>query len=197
MHRSEESNHAACSSAERIAFRQINKATGNRLRQQLIDDETREPVDPEHKGHGYEIAKGRYLIVEDGFAPRQQIDQRFFDVPYYVTPNAPVAQEAFAMIQAMRHKTMVALGRLVLCKRERVIALAPCAIPMRCAMPRTILPTCLRWRYSPCRSWRAKSPGSTRKLSATVTRRRCSGTSRPNRSVRCGRKGQDLRRPSE
>jgi non-homologous end joining protein Ku len=25
--------HAACSTAERIAFRQINKATGNRLRQ--------------------------------------------------------------------------------------------------------------------------------------------------------------------
>jgi len=36
--------HAACSTAERIAFRQINKATGNRLRQQLIDEETREPV---------------------------------------------------------------------------------------------------------------------------------------------------------
>ena len=43
--------HAACSSAERIAFRQINKATGNRLRQQLIDEETREPVAPEQKGH--------------------------------------------------------------------------------------------------------------------------------------------------
>jgi DNA end-binding protein Ku len=42
--------HAACSTAERIAFRQINKATGNRLRQQLIDEETREPVAPEHKG---------------------------------------------------------------------------------------------------------------------------------------------------
>ena len=57
--------HAACSSAERIAFRQINKATGNRLRQQLIDEETREPVGPEHKGRGYEVAKGQYLIVED------------------------------------------------------------------------------------------------------------------------------------
>ena len=57
--------HAACSSAERIAFRQINKATGNRLRQQLIDEETREPVDPGHKGRGYEVAKGQYLIVED------------------------------------------------------------------------------------------------------------------------------------
>jgi hypothetical protein len=32
--------YAACSTAERIAFRQINKATGNRLRQQLIDEET-------------------------------------------------------------------------------------------------------------------------------------------------------------
>ena len=41
--------HAACSTAERIALRQVNKATGNRLRQQLIDEETREPVAPEIK----------------------------------------------------------------------------------------------------------------------------------------------------
>src|SRR5438105_14211133 len=57
--------HAACSSAERIALRQINKATGNPLRQQLIDEETREPVAPEYKGRGYEVANGQYLIVED------------------------------------------------------------------------------------------------------------------------------------
>ena len=96
--------HAACSTAERIAFRQINKATGNRLRQQLIDEETRESVAPEHKGRGYEVAKGQYLIVEDAeleaieidsthiieidsFVPRSEIDQRFFDTPYYVTPE--------------------------------------------------------------------------------------------------------------
>src|SRR5262249_39137687 len=40
----------AASSSERISFRQINKKTGNRLRQQLVDDETREPVAPEDKG---------------------------------------------------------------------------------------------------------------------------------------------------
>jgi hypothetical protein len=41
--------------------------------------------------------------------------------------NLPrLAQEAFAVIRdAMRHKAMVALGRLVLAKRERVIALEP------------------------------------------------------------------------
>src|SRR5438876_50841 len=135
--------HAACSSAERIALRQINKATGNRLRQQLIDEETREPIAPEHKGRGYEVAKGQYLIVEDAeleaieiesthtieidrFVPHSAIDQRFFDSPYYVMPSAPVGQEAFAVIrEAMRGKGMVALGRLVLSKRERVIALEP------------------------------------------------------------------------
>src|SRR6059058_116770 len=111
--------HAACSTAERIAFRQINKATGNRLRQQLVDEETREPVPPEHKGRGYEVAKGQYLVVEDDeldvieidrFVPRPRLDQRFLDTPYYVTPDQPVAQEAFAVIRdAMRGKALVAL----------------------------------------------------------------------------------------
>jgi DNA end-binding protein Ku len=149
--------HAACSTSERIAFRQINKATGNRLRQQLIDEETREPVAPEHKGRGYEVAKGRYLIVEDAeleaieiesthtieidsFAPRSEIDQRYFDTPYYVMPSEPVGQEAFAVIRAaMRGKGVVALGRLVLSKRERVIALEP--------YDKGLLGTTLRYPY--------------------------------------------------
>jgi len=149
--------HAACSTAERIAFRQINKATGNRLRQQLIDEETREPVAPEHKGRGYEVAKGQYLIVEDAeleaieiesthtieidrFVLHSAIDQRFFDSPYYVMPSAPVGQEAFAVIrEAMRGKGMVALGRLVLSKRERVIALQ--------AYDKGLLGTTLRYPY--------------------------------------------------
>src|SRR4051812_23868363 len=149
--------HAACSTAERIAFRQINKVTGNRLRQQLIDEETREPVAPDHKGRGYELAKGQYLIVDDAeldaieiesthtieidsFVPRAQVDHRFFDTPYYVTPSEPVGQEAFAVIrEAMRGKGMVALGRLVLSKRERVIALQ--------AYGKGLLGTTLRYPY--------------------------------------------------
>jgi len=57
--------HAACSTAERIAFRQINKATGNRLRQQLIDEETGAPVAAQDRGRGYEVDRGQYLIVDD------------------------------------------------------------------------------------------------------------------------------------
>src|ERR1700745_1720919 len=149
--------HAACSTAERIAFRQINKATGNRLRQQLIDEETREPVAPEHKGRCYEVAKGQYLIGDgaerdpmraesphtteiDRFVPHSAIDQRFFDSPYYVMPSEPVGQEAFAVIrEARRGKGRVALGRLVLSKRERVIALKP--------YDKGLLGTTLRYPY--------------------------------------------------
>jgi DNA end-binding protein Ku len=92
--------HAACASSERVSFRQINRKTGNRLRQQLVDEETREPIDGHEKARGYEIGKGQFLLVEDeeleaieiesthtididSFVPRSEIDQRFFDTPYY------------------------------------------------------------------------------------------------------------------
>ena len=66
------------------------------------------------------------MIEIDSFVPRDQIDERYLDSPYYIGPNDPVGQEAFAVIrEAMRGKGMVALGRVVLAKRERVIMLQP------------------------------------------------------------------------
>ena len=135
--------YTASSSTERVSFRQINKKTGNRLRQQLVDEVTREPVEGEDKGRGYEYSKNAYLPVDDeeleaiaiesthtieidSFVPREQIDERYLDSPYYITPDDQVGQDAFAVIrEAMRGKGMVALARVVLAKRERVIMLQP------------------------------------------------------------------------
>ena len=135
--------YTASSSTERVSFRQIHKKTGNRLRQQLVDEITREPVASEDKGRGYEYSKNAYILVDDdeldaiaiesnhtieidSFVPREQIDERYLDSPYYITPNDQVGQEAFAVIrEAMRGKEMVALARVVLAKRERVIMLQP------------------------------------------------------------------------
>jgi len=133
----------ATSSSERVSFRQINKKTGHRLRQQMIDDETHEPVASEDRGKGFEVAKNEYLLIDDAelealevesnhtididrFVPAAQIDKRFYDSPYYIVPSDGVGQEAFAVIRdAMKGKGMVALGRIVVSKRERVIALEP------------------------------------------------------------------------
>src|ERR1044072_3637525 len=133
----------ATSSSERVSFRQINKETGNRLRPQLVDEVPGEPVEADNKGRGYEVDKGVFIQVEDeevealqveskhtieidSFVPAAQIDKRYYDNPYYVFPNDNVGQEAFAVIRdAMKGKGVVALGRIVLARRERVIALEP------------------------------------------------------------------------
>src|SRR4051794_38751462 len=99
----------ATSSSERISFRQINKKTGNRLRQQLVDEETREPVEAGDKGRGYEVEKGVFIPVDDeeieelqveskhsveidSFVPAAQIDKRYYDSPYYIAPNDNVGE---------------------------------------------------------------------------------------------------------
>ena len=133
----------AASSAERVAFRQVNKRTGNRLKQQLVDAKTGEVVDSENKGRGYEIGRNQFLLVEDeelekiqiestrtievhSFVPRASIDERYLDTPYYIIPNGRVGVDAFAVIrEAMRGKGMVALGRVVLTRREHPIMLQP------------------------------------------------------------------------
>src|ERR1700681_4586697 len=106
----------ATSSSERVSFNRINKKTGHRLKQQMVDSETGEPVDKEDIGRGYEVAKGQYLQVEDeevekvkiesthtleidSFVPRAEIDDRYLESPYYIAPTDQVGQEAFAVIR--------------------------------------------------------------------------------------------------
>jgi DNA end-binding protein Ku len=147
----------ASSSTERVSFNRINKKTGNRLKQQLVDSETAEPVEKEDVGRGYEVAKGQYIQVEDeeiesikiesthtididSFVPRAEIDDRYLDSPYYIAPTDQVGQEAFSVIRdAIREKGMVALGRVVLTRREHVIMLE--------AFEKGLLGTTLRYAY--------------------------------------------------
>ena len=131
----------ASSLSEKVSFNRINRKTGNRLKQQNVDSETGEEVPREDIARGYEVGKGQYLIVEDDeleavqvestrtieidqFVPRNEIDDRYVDSPYYIAPDGQVGQDAFAVIRDTIGKmNMVALGRVVLTRREHVIAL--------------------------------------------------------------------------
>ena len=58
--------------------------------------------------------------------PRDEIDKRYMDRPYYIAPTGKVGAEAFAVIrEAMRDKGRVALAGVVMANREHVIALDP------------------------------------------------------------------------
>jgi DNA end-binding protein Ku len=147
----------ASSSSERVSFNRINTKTGNRLKQQMVDAGTGEPVEKEDIGRGYEYAKGQYIIVEDAelekvkiesthtididrFVPRSEIDDRYLDSPYYISPTDQVGQEAFSVIRdAMREKKMVGLARVVLTRREHVVMLE--------AFDKGLLATTLRYAY--------------------------------------------------
>jgi DNA end-binding protein Ku len=133
----------AATTKERVSFHLLNRETGNRLRRQLVDQETGEPVEADDQVKGYEIAKHEYVTLEDrdiesvaiesthtidieSFVPRAEIDEVYFDTPYYLTPDGKVAEEAFAVIRdAMRTKKVVGLGRVVLYRRERIVMLEP------------------------------------------------------------------------
>lgn len=133
----------ATSSSEKVRFNTLNRATGNRLKRQMVDSVTGDVVENEEMIKGYAIAKDQYVTVEDDelaeiaiesshtvdiekFVPKVSIDDRFRDAPYYLAPEDKVGQEAFAVIRdAMKKKKMVGIARVVMARRERVMMLEP------------------------------------------------------------------------
>src|SRR5206468_10999273 len=54
----------ASTSVEKTRFHMINRETGNRLKQQMIDAETGDVVESDQKGRGDELKKGQYVEIE-------------------------------------------------------------------------------------------------------------------------------------
>jgi DNA end-binding protein Ku len=135
--------YTASSSSERVSFNTLNRQTGNRLKQNMVDAVSGEPVDIADRVKGYQVAKGQYVMVEDGdlealkiestkildietFVPAAEVDEVYLDSPYYLAPDGKMGEEAFTVIrEAMTKKKMVGIGRVVLSRRERMLMLAP------------------------------------------------------------------------
>jgi DNA end-binding protein Ku len=133
----------ASTAADKTRFHMINKETGNRLKQQMVDAETGDVVESDQKGRGYELKKGEYVEVEkdeldavqiesnhtidiDSFVPSDEIDKRYLNHPYYIVPDGKAGVDAFAVIRdAMKDQARVALARIVLTNREHIIAIEP------------------------------------------------------------------------
>jgi DNA end-binding protein Ku len=133
----------ATSTSQRIRFNIINRATGNRIRNEVIDAESGEPVAPEDRVKGYEVDKGQYVLLEedeldnvalesthtidiDEFVPMADVDRIYLDESYYLVPQDDIAQEAFAVIrEAMRKEDLAGLARVVVYRRERLLLLRP------------------------------------------------------------------------
>src|SRR4030088_2947122 len=133
----------ATSEREKISFHQLNKNTGHRIKYRKVDADTGDEVEADDIIKGYEVGKGQYIELEpeeleavaieskrtieiDKFVPRDEIDEIFFNSPYYIVPDGEVGAQAFAVIrEAIKKEGMVALGKVVFTSREHIIALEP------------------------------------------------------------------------
>lgn len=134
--------YTAASSAERISFNVLNRKTGNRVRREFVDGDTGDVVERDDQVKGYEIDDGRYVILEpeevasaipdsdktltiEAFIPCPQIDNVYFDKPYYLVPDK-MGAEAFTLLrEGMEKEKVVAIARTVLFRRLRTVLIRP------------------------------------------------------------------------
>jgi DNA end-binding protein Ku len=146
----------ATTTNQRVRFNIINRKTGNRIRNEVVDTETGKPVDQEDRVKGYQFEKGQYVLVEEDeldnvalesthtidieeFVPMSDVDRIYLDESYYLVPQDEVAQEAFAVIrEAMRKEELAGLARVVIYRREHLLLLRP--------RGKGLLATALRYR---------------------------------------------------
>ena len=130
--------HSAASTSERVSFNTLNRKTGNRVKREYVDVDTWKVVEREDQVKGYEVDDNRYILFEpdelaavvpqsdktlriQSYLPFDEIDDLYFDKPYYLLPDR-IGEETFVLIRdAMRESNVGALAQAVLFRRLRTV----------------------------------------------------------------------------
>ena len=125
-----------------VSFNQLEAGTGSRIRYRRVSEQSGEEVPTDRIVKGYELEKGRYVIVEkdelDTLAPKAShtidiedfvdladIDPIYFDTPYYVMVDEKAAKPYRLLVDAMTELGKVAIGRVVMRSKEKLVAIRP------------------------------------------------------------------------
>ncbi len=125
-----------------VAFHQLHAADHARIYNKRMCPVDEEEVPFEDIVKGYEIAPERYVVIEphelaslepaftrtidiEDFVEYEDIDPIYFDQPYIVVPNKGGARSYHLLLAAMRDTGKVAIARIVLRSRERLVAIRP------------------------------------------------------------------------
>jgi len=125
-----------------VRFNLLHPKTHNRIRMVATDPDLG-PVERSDLVKGYEVEKDRYVIVTpeeiesvrlestrtidiERFVDVADIDRLYWDNPYFLVPDGKLAVEAYSVIRdAMAGAKRIALGRVVMHTRERLLAIEP------------------------------------------------------------------------
>jgi DNA end-binding protein Ku len=125
-----------------VRFHQLHAADHGRIQQRRICSADGQEVPYEDLVKGYELAPERYVVIADAelqalapestrrieiedFVELEEIDRIYFDQPYYIVPDKGGARPYRLLLEAMRDTGKVAIARVVLRARERLVAVHP------------------------------------------------------------------------
>lgn len=125
-----------------VRFHQLHARDHARVEQRRYCSAEGEEIDYSEVVKGYELAPGRYVVVEpeelaalepaftrtieiEDFVEMEQIDLIYLDRPYFMVPNRGGARSYRLLLEAMRATEKVAIGRIVLRSREQLVAIRP------------------------------------------------------------------------
>jgi DNA end-binding protein Ku len=133
----------ATKTSAKIAFHQVHKPSGARIRYQKVVPGVG-PVETDEIVKGYEVDHGKYVLLSDEevdklkleakksidlvqFVDLHEIDPIYFDKPFFVVPKDESDAEAFVVLRdALRNERKVGLGQIVIRGRGSVVAIKAC-----------------------------------------------------------------------
>ena len=122
-----------------VSFNQLDERNLARIRYRKVNAETGEEVTDEHIVKGYEISKGRYIVIDpdelepfipaatksvdlEEFVELGEIDPVYFDTAYHVAPDTN-PKPYVLLASAMEAANKVAIGRFVMRNKQYTAAI--------------------------------------------------------------------------
>jgi DNA end-binding protein Ku len=133
----------AIEASERIQFNQLHREDFGPIGYDKRCKKCNQVVSNDEITKGYQYEPDRYAIVEPeeiakvkikttravdilGFVESSEVPPTFYDAPYYIGPDGPVAEKPFALLrQVLRDTGKIGLAKVVLRDREDLVAVFP------------------------------------------------------------------------
>jgi DNA end-binding protein Ku len=132
----------AAARSERISFNQIHEPCGSRIKQQTYCPVCDRTVERSELKKGYEVAKGRFVIVEDEeikkiapsssetmeileFVKVQDIDPIYFDASYFMVPEEAGKKAYELLFKTMEKSGFSAIAKITMHQREYTVTIRP------------------------------------------------------------------------
>jgi DNA end-binding protein Ku len=125
-----------------IAFHEIHKSCGTRVRQQLYCPHDERVVSRDEVAMGYEVEKDKYIVIDQAelknlqlassttmeivqFVKLAEVDPIYFETSYFAVPEEASRRAYALLLNTMDKLKLAAIAQVTMHQRERTVILRP------------------------------------------------------------------------